>query len=186
MEWYPWSSSLPGRHGSGSKPSTTLFAAITLAAETGCDAFAWQLPSAMGTFLDRRGRWHEWVTADRTALKAATRLSDKTGQAHATFLLGLARIRLADYGQAHPDLAESLELYRQLGDLSRQARVHQSLCCVATLQGAVMKRSAMPSRHSRCPAQSLTRPCRPNMRWVLANITTTPCTGTGPGAVLPD
>jgi tetratricopeptide (TPR) repeat protein/DNA-binding XRE family transcriptional regulator len=113
----------------------TLFAAITLAAETGFDACAWQLPSAMGTFLDRRGRWHEWATAERTALKAATRLGDKTGQASATFLLGLARVRLADYGRAHPDLAESLELYRQLGDLSRQARVHQSLCYVATLQG---------------------------------------------------
>ncbi len=112
-----------------------LFAAITLAAEIGFDTCAWQLPSAMATFLDRRGRWHEWVTAERTALKAAIRLGDKTGQARATFLLGLARVRLADYGRAHPDLAESLELYRRLGDLPRQARVHQSLCYVAALQG---------------------------------------------------
>jgi DNA-binding SARP family transcriptional activator/Tfp pilus assembly protein PilF len=112
-----------------------LFAAVSLAAETGFDACAWQLPSAMATFLDWRGRWQEWIAAGRTALKAATRLGDETGQARATFMLGLARIRLADHDRALLDLQESLDFYRQLGDLPRQARVHQSLCYVAGLQG---------------------------------------------------
>ena len=77
-----------------------LLAAVSLAAETGFDTCAWQLPWAMTSFLDWRGYWHEWAAVQRTALAAATRHGDKAGQAAALRLLATACARLADYDQA--------------------------------------------------------------------------------------
>jgi len=75
-----------------------LVAAVTLAAETGFDAYAWQLSAALYVFLDWGGHLHEWVAAQRAALDAATRLEDKAGQARSSFLLGLSRVRLVCRG----------------------------------------------------------------------------------------
>jgi tetratricopeptide (TPR) repeat protein/transcriptional regulator with XRE-family HTH domain len=112
-----------------------LLAVVSLAAEAGFDACAWQLPAAMGEFLDWRGHWQEYAAIQRTALAAATRLEDTAGQAIAGRALGLACALLADYDQALALMTSSLGLYRELGDRGGQARVHQSLGWVATRQG---------------------------------------------------
>jgi DNA-binding SARP family transcriptional activator/DNA-binding XRE family transcriptional regulator len=112
-----------------------LLAATALAAATGCNACAWQLPWAMADFLDRRGHWQEWAATERTALAAATRLGDPAGQAMARRLLAHACIQLRDYDQARAHLTDCLSLYRQLGDRLGQARTHQSLGVVASRQG---------------------------------------------------
>ena len=111
-----------------------LLAAINMAAQTGFDSCAWQLPWAMTTFLDHRGHWHEYAAIQRIALAAATRLGDTTGQAAAHRLLAHTCARLADYGQARAHLAECLGLYRQLGDRAGEARSHQTLSWVAERQ----------------------------------------------------
>ena len=111
-----------------------LLAAVSLAAETGFDTCAWQLPWAMTSFLDWRGYWHEWAAVQRTALAAATRHGDKAGQAAALRLLATACARLADYDQAGSRLTESLQLYRQLGDRAGEASAHRTLCWVAEHQ----------------------------------------------------
>jgi len=112
-----------------------LLAAVALAAQTGLDACAWQLPRAMAEFLNRRGRWHEQAATQTTAMIAATRIDDKAGRAAALQGVGFARARLGDYGRAETHLADCLELHRQLGDRRGQAGAHQSLCWVFDRQG---------------------------------------------------
>jgi hypothetical protein len=65
-----------------------LLAAVALAANTGFDACAWQLPWAIAGFLDRRGHWHEWAAVQGTALAAANRLGDAAGEAAARRSIG--------------------------------------------------------------------------------------------------
>jgi tetratricopeptide (TPR) repeat protein/transcriptional regulator with XRE-family HTH domain len=108
-----------------------LLALVTLAAGTGFDVHAWQLPSAMADFLYRRGHWHESAAVQRIALAAATRLDDTPARAMVRRALGLACTWLTDYDQARAHLTESLALYQHLGDRDGQARVHQSLRWVA-------------------------------------------------------
>jgi DNA-binding SARP family transcriptional activator len=112
-----------------------LLAAVSLAARTGFDACAWQLPWTLAEFLDRRGYWHEWAAIQRIALDAATRLGDETGQATAHRLLAHTCARLSDYDQSRAHLTESLRLYRRLGDQAGQARVHQNLSFACERQG---------------------------------------------------
>jgi len=112
-----------------------LLSAVSLAADTGFDACAWQLPRAMAEFLNRQGHWHEQATTERIAVAAAIRLGDLAGQAMSRRLLASACARLGYYGQAHAHFAACLRLYRQLGDRVGEARIHQSLSWVAEHQG---------------------------------------------------
>jgi DNA-binding SARP family transcriptional activator len=50
-----------------------LQAIVNLAAETGFDVHAWQIPWAMVDFLDTRGYWREWAATQRPAVAAAKR-----------------------------------------------------------------------------------------------------------------
>jgi tetratricopeptide (TPR) repeat protein/transcriptional regulator with XRE-family HTH domain len=104
-----------------------LLAAVTLAAESGFDACAWQLPWTMANFLDRRGLWHDWAAIERTGLAAAIRLDDTAGQAETRSLLAHSCAKLADYDQARAELAECLRLHRQLGDPAGEARARLTL-----------------------------------------------------------
>jgi DNA-binding SARP family transcriptional activator/tetratricopeptide (TPR) repeat protein len=112
-----------------------LLAAVTLAAGSGFDAHAWQLPWAMAPFLLARGHWQEWAATQRTALAAATRLADTTAQAVCSRLLALACTNLGDYDQALGNYASSLTLYQRLGNHVGEARVHQNLGVLAERQG---------------------------------------------------
>jgi DNA-binding SARP family transcriptional activator len=112
-----------------------LLAATTLAAESGFDVHAWQLPWAMTPFLHKRGHWQEWAATQRTALAAATRLGDTAGQAVCSRLLGLACIDLGDLDQARSHYADSLTLYQRLGNRLGQAKVHHNLGYLAQTQG---------------------------------------------------
>jgi tetratricopeptide (TPR) repeat protein/transcriptional regulator with XRE-family HTH domain len=112
-----------------------LISAVTLAAETGLDVCAWQLPWALKDYLDWRGYWQEWAALQRTALAAATRLGDTAGQAAARVLLAQTCVRLGDYDQARTHLTSCLGFYRQAGDRLGEARVHQHLGGVAMYQG---------------------------------------------------
>jgi tetratricopeptide (TPR) repeat protein/transcriptional regulator with XRE-family HTH domain len=112
-----------------------LHAAVALAAESGLDRYAWQLPWAMAPFLQARGRREEWAGAQRTALAAATRLGDTAAQGLSGRLLAMACSELGDHDQARGYFANSLSLYQRLGDRFGEANVHQSLGVVAERQG---------------------------------------------------
>jgi DNA-binding SARP family transcriptional activator/tetratricopeptide (TPR) repeat protein len=112
-----------------------LLAVINLAAGSGFDAHAWQLPWATSPFLRARGHWQEQAATQRTALAAATRLGDVAAQALSGRLLANACTRLGDHDQARDHFARSLTLYRRLGDRPGEAKVRQNLGLLAGRQG---------------------------------------------------
>ncbi len=105
----------------------TLLAVITLAADHGLNAHAWQLPWALVPYLDWCGSLGDWVATQRTALAAARRAGDKTGLAHAHRLLGRAYSLLGhqDAGRLH--LSRALRLSAADGDTVGQALAHHQL-----------------------------------------------------------
>jgi DNA-binding SARP family transcriptional activator/Tfp pilus assembly protein PilF len=112
-----------------------LLAAVTLAAESGFDVHAWQLPWAMKLFLHVGGHWQEGAAAQRTALAAATRLGDAAAQALSGRQLAVACTDLGDHDLARSHFARSLTLYQRLGDRLGQGKIQQSLAFAAERQG---------------------------------------------------
>jgi tetratricopeptide (TPR) repeat protein/DNA-binding XRE family transcriptional regulator len=112
-----------------------LLAAITLAAESGCDAHAWQIPWAMTAFLAIRGHYLESAATQRTALAAAARVDDTAGQAVSSRLLADSCSALGDYDQVAVHYANSLTLYRQLGNRLGEAKVHRGFSLLGYRRG---------------------------------------------------
>jgi DNA-binding SARP family transcriptional activator/tetratricopeptide (TPR) repeat protein len=112
-----------------------LLAAVTLAAGSGFDTHAWQLPWAMEPFLRARGHYQEGAAIQRTALAAATRLGDAAAQAISGRLLANACTNLGDYDQALGHFASSLTLYQRLGSRFGEAKMQMSLAVLAERQG---------------------------------------------------
>jgi tetratricopeptide (TPR) repeat protein len=112
-----------------------LIAAVSLAAGSGFDTHAWQLPWAMAAFLEPRGHWQEWAATQRTALAAATRLGDTAAQALSSRILAMACRDLGDLEQARRHYTRSLRLYQRLGDPLGEARSQQGLGGLAERQG---------------------------------------------------
>ena len=112
-----------------------LLAAVTLAAESGFDVHAWQLPWALVPFLQSRGHWQEWAATQRTALSAATRLGDTAAQAVCSRLLAVACSDLGDYDEGSRLFTASRALYQQLGNRLGEAKVEFNLGTLAEGQG---------------------------------------------------
>ena len=112
-----------------------LLAAVTLAAETGEDSHAWQLPRAMMPYLCRRGYVHELVTVMSSALAAATRLDDALGQAVSLRGLGNWCAIAGNYDQGRAHLERCLPLYQRLGDRKGEGMARQGLAKLAEVQG---------------------------------------------------
>jgi tetratricopeptide (TPR) repeat protein len=111
-----------------------LLASVALAAGSGFDAHAWQLPWALMSFLQARGHYQEWAATQRTALAAATRLGDTAAQALSFRLLANACANLGDHDQALGHFASSLTLYQRLGNRLGEARIQQNLAFPAERQ----------------------------------------------------
>jgi DNA-binding SARP family transcriptional activator len=112
-----------------------LLAAVNLAAETGADSHAWQLPCVMTPYLYRRGYWQERVAITASALAAATRLDDTLGQAASLRGLGSACVSTGNYDQGRAHLEQCLLLYQRLGDRMGEAWAQQNLAVLAEAQG---------------------------------------------------
>jgi DNA-binding SARP family transcriptional activator len=112
-----------------------LLAAVTLAARSGFDVHAWQLPWAMTSFLQIRAHWQEQAATQRTALAAATRLGDTAAQALSGRLLADACTNLGDHDQARGHYASSLALYQRMGNRLGQAKIQHNLGFAAERQG---------------------------------------------------
>jgi tetratricopeptide (TPR) repeat protein len=107
--------------------SQVLLALIAQAARAGRDAYVWQLPRAMETYLVWQGRWHELTAIQRGALGAAQRLDDLAAQAYSCRGLGRVSALLGLHDEACRYLAEALSLFRRLGDGLGEARTHIDL-----------------------------------------------------------
>jgi tetratricopeptide (TPR) repeat protein/transcriptional regulator with XRE-family HTH domain len=112
-----------------------LLAAVSLAAKSGFDSHAWQLPWAMTPFLQIRGHWQEWAATQRIALAAATRLGDTAAQALSGRLLAAACSELGEHDRARGHYASSLTLYQRLGNRLGEAKIQQNLTFLAERQG---------------------------------------------------
>ena len=112
-----------------------LLAVIALAAGSGFDSHAWQLPWAITPFLQARGHWQEWAATQRIALAAATRLGDTAAQALCGRQLAKACTDLGDHDQARGHYASSLRLYQRLGNRLGEAKIQHGLGLAAERQG---------------------------------------------------
>ncbi|MFF4256826.1 BTAD domain-containing putative transcriptional regulator [Streptomyces sp. NPDC001663] len=104
-----------------------LLAVIDAAANSGRDRLACLLAWSLEPFFDRRGHWHDWAAAQRTALASALRLSDPAWEARG--LRGLARAegRLGLHDLSRPRLRRALALFTGLDDDFGRAETHRSL-----------------------------------------------------------
>ncbi|MFD4501894.1 BTAD domain-containing putative transcriptional regulator [Streptomyces sp. NPDC058457] len=91
------------------------------------DAPIWQLTRALTTFLQRRGHWSDWATAQEAALAAALRSASAAGEADAHSGLGRACTRLTRLDDALAHLTRALDLHKALGDRTEQAHTHLDL-----------------------------------------------------------
>ncbi|MCX5106424.1 BTAD domain-containing putative transcriptional regulator [Streptomyces sp. NBC_00439] len=112
-----------------------LLAVADAAGPAGFDGHAWQLPLAMADFLHLSGRWHDWVSTQRTAIVAARQQGDRAGTALCHCESGRAAIRMRRYEEAHRELLRALELQRGLGDLTAQADTLRTLAWSYEQQG---------------------------------------------------
>ncbi|MET9913935.1 BTAD domain-containing putative transcriptional regulator [Streptomyces sp. NPDC006476] len=87
----------------------------------------WQLTRALTTFLQRRGHWADWATAQEAALDSALRSASAAGQADAHRGLGRACTRLTQLDDALSHLARALDLHKALGDRTELAHTHLDL-----------------------------------------------------------
>ncbi len=101
-----------------------LLAAVTLAASSGLDTAAWQLPWLLETFFYRRCHWHDWAATQHIALAAAQRLGDQYAQAQASRGIASAQIELGCYDSAQGHLDQALRIHEEAGDRLGQARIH--------------------------------------------------------------
>jgi len=106
---------------------------LPLAASEGFDQHAWHLAWATADFLDRQGRWHDWVEIGTSALAAGTRLADQRALTSAHRGLGQAFIMLRSFDKARTHLMSALEL----GDTPvDKAGIHRDLALMADAQGS--------------------------------------------------
>jgi tetratricopeptide (TPR) repeat protein len=113
----------------------TLLALVRLAVSDGFDEYAWQLPCTLTEFFERRGLWHDWLSALAAALGAAERLNDKRALAFSHRGLARAHHWLGNYAEADVHHRQALVHFTDLGDVLGQARVWHSLGRLAELRG---------------------------------------------------
>jgi tetratricopeptide (TPR) repeat protein/transcriptional regulator with XRE-family HTH domain len=98
-----------------------LHAAAECAASSGRALHAVQIPTAMGDFLRRAGRWEQAAALQTTALTAARDAGNRHGEAKALNELGLLAWLTGNYPAAADDLARAMALYGEAGDRLGQA-----------------------------------------------------------------
>ena len=112
-----------------------LMAAVDRAAADGFDRHAWQLPQTLTHYLERSGRWYDWLSAQQVALAATRRLADPAGQARIHRSMAGACARLGRSDEAHTHLRAALDLFVALGDRVAEANVHGDMAEAFGLAG---------------------------------------------------
>lgn len=109
---------------------------IEHAVAAGHDRHAWQLAWTLSDYLDRLGRWHDWIVLGGTALSAAHRLRDTKGIACAHRSIGQAYTLLRAFDLAQANLSAALEYELARGDAIGQACVHRDIALMLDAKGA--------------------------------------------------
>jgi tetratricopeptide (TPR) repeat protein/DNA-binding XRE family transcriptional regulator len=140
---------------------------VALAASAGHDAHAWQLPVVLWTYHNVCGHWHEGARLHRTALAAAERCGDLSGQAFALRGLGSFAMSVGNFAEAHECLSSAQSAFASLGDDLGLARTDVILGQTLEYQGRYGEALAVVSA-----ALSLSSGCAledPNMALVRAS-----------------
>jgi tetratricopeptide (TPR) repeat protein len=119
--------------------------AVVTRQDSGFDAYIHRLARTLSGYLYRAGYWHDWVTAEEAALRAARRSGDRRQQANAHRGLARVYLRLGREEAALAQLRQALARYAELGDRVGQAHTRLNLAEVADQFG----RHPMALRHSR-------------------------------------
>jgi tetratricopeptide (TPR) repeat protein len=98
------------------------------------DEHCWKLAWYWAPLLHRRGRMHEVLAVQRTAVLAAGRLGDRDALAHVHCELGNVTGRLGDFRGADEHLRQALELFTDLGDQVSVGQVRYGLAVLLTQQ----------------------------------------------------
>ncbi len=107
---------------------------LEVAVAHGLDEHCWKLAWLWAPKLKRRGRMHEVLAVQRTALVSADRLGDADALAHVHYDLGHANDWLGDYPAADLHLRRALELFTALGDRPGVGQVQHGLALLLTQQ----------------------------------------------------
>jgi DNA-binding SARP family transcriptional activator len=114
----------------------TLLAAVSLAAQAGYTAHAWQLAWSLSTFLLRRGFWNDQETACHAGLEASRRAGDAAGEAHCVLQLAIGYARSGRSDEASPLFFSALRLLEKIGGWhNSQVMAHSSLSWLAEQDG---------------------------------------------------
>lgn len=104
-----------------------LLAVMRLAEATGWDTYAWQLPSLLEEYFDRRAHRYDCVSAQHAALMAARRQESQNGVAHAHYALGRATHWFGRFDEARTHLQDALNIFEELEDEARQVNTNIEL-----------------------------------------------------------
>ncbi|ETK37876.1 hypothetical protein MPTA5024_01865 [Microbispora sp. ATCC PTA-5024] len=103
----------------------------------GFDRHTWQLAWALGPFLCTGGYWRDNQRVQRAALRAARRLGDEAGQAHAHSALAKIHDTLGDVAEAEQHTRTALRLFGHVGNKVALAATHRNLGVVAERRGDI-------------------------------------------------
>jgi DNA-binding SARP family transcriptional activator/tetratricopeptide (TPR) repeat protein len=123
-----------GAYGWFTAEHRNLLDAVRGALRDGLDRHVESLAGALQPYLERTGRWPDWVAAAGAALTAAQRRGDRAAEATAHQRLGLANRAQRRHREALRHLRAALE--RQT-DPTGQAYTHRMIAMVLTDQGHV-------------------------------------------------
>ncbi|NUT95933.1 MAG: tetratricopeptide repeat protein [Saccharothrix sp.] len=104
-----------------------LIAAQRIAVERGLHDVVWQLSWALHSYRWRRARNHDQAQGWQLALEAAEQLGNARWTAIAHRLLGAARSRTGDLGEAFGHLGRALAMFIEQGDTTEQGHTHRTL-----------------------------------------------------------
>jgi tetratricopeptide (TPR) repeat protein len=99
-----------------------LVAAVGLAADTGHDGHARDIPLALFGFFDLRKHWAAWIATHQIALSSARRLSDRRGEGVVLNNLGVAYRQRRRFDEALACHAQALEISTSTGDRHGEGR----------------------------------------------------------------
>lgn len=93
-----------------------LVAAVTMAASTGRDQIAMELPLSLSDSLDWRRRFDEWLATTTVSRDAARRLGERGNEALALSNLGVLLRQVRRFEEAITSHQDALAIYREIGD----------------------------------------------------------------------
>jgi len=103
-----------------------LVAAVSLAADTGHDTHARDIPLAMFGFFDLRKHWAAWIATHQIALSATRRLGDRRGEGVVLNNLGVAYRQRRRFSESLACHAEALNISESTSDRHGEGRALNS------------------------------------------------------------